>query len=580
MPTTTTQMKPGAKEKFAAAERRRRMSEKRAAERLQKILYADVRGKHGVFRAMVTNISRTGALLTITDQRFESLTAHGDLSLAGLLIASHFGDGFMIELLEKPVKIEADVVRLFDESNGERQVLWLGCHFRRELSSDACIAVGLTQVVSDAVFAPEPSPPPPPPPPAPSTPEGPDVDPRIRVDLFGEKKPAPSQGSIHAVRPRAAEPRAAPAGPGKARVFRSGPPLGVRELLEMAVERGASDLHVKGSSPVRVRIDGALSDLGDRPLDPEEAEGLVRELLTQEQRDEFEDLGDLDVAYALESGARFRVNAYRARRVAGLAIRRIADKVPTIEALGLAPIVGALAQRTAGLVLVTGPTGSGKTTTLAAMVNHVNQTRACHIVTMEDPIEFLHREAKAQVTQREIGDDTEDFATAFRRALRQDPDVILVGEMRDLETIKLAMTAAETGHLVFATLHTPSAILAADRIVDVFPPEQQRQVRMQLADALQGVVCQALLPKVGGGGIVAQEILVVTGTVRALLREGKTAQIANAMQTGSKDGMQALEDSLNDLIARGLITYETGLAKANHPKQIDRAGKPIHWALV
>ncbi len=572
-------MKPGAKEKFAAAERRRRMSEKRAAERLQKILYADVRGKHGVFRAMLTNISRTGALLTITDQRFESLTAHGDLSLAGLLIASHFGDGFVIELLEKPVKIDAEVVRLFDESSSGHPVLWLGCHFRRELPSDACIAVGLTQVVSDAVFAPEPLPPPPPPPPAPSTPEGPDVDPRFRVELFGEKKPAGAQGSIHAIKPRAADPRAA-AMPGKARVFRSGPPLGARELLEMAVERGASDLHVKGGSPVRVRIDGALTELGDRPLDLEEALGLVREILTPEQMEEFEDAGDLDIAYALESGARFRVNVYRARKVAGLAIRRIPDKVPTIEGLGLAPIVGALAQRPRGLVLVSGATGSGKTTTLAAMVHHVNQTRACHIVTMEDPIEFLHREARAQITQREIGDDTEDFASAFRRALRQDPDVILVGEMRDLETIRLAVTAAETGHLVFATLHTTSAVLAADRIVDVFAPEQQRQVRMQVADALQGVICQTLLPRVGGGAVVGQEILVVTGAVRALLREGKTSQIANAMQTGAKDGMQTLEDSLNDLIARGLITYETGLSKANHPKLIERQGKPIHWALV
>lgn len=569
-------MKPGAKEKFAAAERRRRMSEKRAAERLQKILYADVRGKHGVFRAMVTNISRTGALLTITDQRFESLTAHGDLSLAGLLIASHFGDGFMIELLEKPVKIEADVVRLFDESSTGHPVLWLGCHFRRELPSDACIAVGLTQVVSDTVFAPEP---PPPPPPAPSTPEGPDVDPRIRVELFGEKKPAGVLGSIHAIKPRAAEHRPATM-PGKARVFRSGPALGVRELLEMAVERGASDLHVKGGSPVRVRIGGALTEFGDRPLDSEEADALVRELLTPEQQDEFRDTGDLDLAYALESGARFRVNVYRARRVAGLAIRRIPDKVPTVESLGLAPIVGALAGRPRGLVLVSGPTGSGKTTTLAAMVHHVNQTRACHIVTMEDPIEFLHREAKAQITQREIGDDTEDFASAFRRALRQDPDVILVGGMRDLETIRLAVTAAETGHLVFATLHTNSAVLAVDRIVDVFPPEQQRQVRMQVAEALQGVVCLALLPKIGGGAVVAQEILVVTGAIRALLRDGKTSQIANAMQTGAKDGMQTLEDSLNDLIARGLITYETGLTKANHPKLIEREGKRVHWAVV
>ncbi len=568
-------MKPGAREKFAAAERKRRMSEKRAAERLQKILYADVRGKHSVFRAMVTNISKTGALMTITDQRFESLTAHGDLSLVGLLIASHFGDGFTIELLEKPVKIEADVARVFDEKTGERTVLWLGCHFRRELSSEACIAVGLTQVVSEKVFAPEPSPPAPPP--APSTPEGPDLDPRIRVGLFDDVRPT---GSIDAVRGRTADPRVVAAPLGKVRVFRSGAALGIRELLQMAVDRGASDLHVKGGSPVRVRVDGALTDLGDRPLDPEEAEALVREILTPEQAEEFADAGDLDIACALESGTRFRVNVYRARKVAGLAIRRIPDKAPTIESLGLAPAVGALAQRPRGLVLVCGPTGSGKTTTLAAMVHCVNQTRACHVVTVEDPIEFLHREAKAQITQREIGDDAPDFATALRRALRQDPDVILVGGMRDLETIRLAVTAAETGHLVFATVHATSAVHAADRIVDAFPPEQQRQVRLQLAEALQGVVSQALLPKVGGGVVVAQEILVVTGAVRALVREGKTSQIANAMQAGAKDGMQTLEESLNDLIARGLITYETGLAKANVPKQIEREGRRVHWAAV
>ncbi len=568
-------MKPGAKEKFAAAERKRRMSEKRAAERLQKILYADVRGKHAVFRAMVTNISKTGALLTITDQRFESLTAHGDLSLAGLLIASHFGDGLTIELLEKPVKIEADVVRIFDESSSGHPVLWLGCHFRHELSSEACIAVGLKQVVSEKVFVPEP--PPPPPPRAPATPEGPDLDPRIRVGRFDDVKPL---GSIHAIKPRAAEPRAAAAPLGKVRVFRSGAALGIRELLQMSVDRGASDLHVKGSSPVRVRVGGALTDLGDRPLEPEEADALVREILTPEQAEEFADAGDLDIAYALESGARFRVNVYRARKVAGLAIRRIPDKVPSIESLGLAPIVGVLAQRPRGLVFVSGPAGSGKTTTLAAMVNHVNQTRACHVVTMEDPIEFLHREARAQITQREIGDDTADSASALRRALRQDPDVILIGEMRDLETIRLAVTAAETGHLVFATVHATSAALAADRVVDVFPPEQQRQVRMQLAEALQGVVCQTLLPRVGGGAVVAQEILVVTGAMRALLREGKTSQIANTMQAGAKDGTQTLEDSLNDLIARGLITYETGLTKANVPKQIEREGRRVHRAVV
>jgi twitching motility protein PilT len=560
-------MKPGGK--AAAAERRRRMSEKRSAERLQKILYADVRGKHATFRAMVTNISRTGALLTITDQRFESLTAHGDLSLAGLLIASHFGEGFTIELLEKPVKIAADVVRLFDEKAGDRAVLWLGCHFREELSSEACIAVGLKQVVSEKIFAAEP---PPPPPPAPSAPEGPDVDPRIRVALFEEVKP---QGSIHAVKARAVERREVQQAPGKARVYRSGPPLGVRELVEMAVERGASDLHVKAESPVRVRVGGTLADLGDRPLDPEEALALVREILTPEQMERFERAGDVDIPYALESGARFRVSVYRARRLAGLAIRRIPERAPSVDALGLAPATAALAQRPRGLVLVGGPPGSGRSTTLAAMVGFVNQTRACHIVTIEDPIEYLHREAKAQVTQREVGDDTGDLPSAFRRALRQDPDVILVGELRDLETIRLAVDAGEAGHLVLAAVPTPSAILALDRLVALFPLEEQRQMRMRLAESLQGILCQVLLPKVGGGAVVAQEVLVVTGAVRALLRDGKTSQVAHAIQTGAKDGMQTIEDSLNDLVARGMITYETALTRAHHAKLIEREGRRL-----
>jgi twitching motility protein PilT len=569
---TTTQMKPGAKEKASAADRRRRMSEKRAAERLQRILYADVRGKHARFRAMVTNISRTGALLTITDQRFESLTAHGDLSLAGLLIASHFGDGLSIELLEKPVKIDADVVRIFDETTSGHPVLWLGCHFREELSSEACIAVGLKQVVADAVFQPAP----PPPPPAPSTPETPEVDARLRVTGFD--KVAPS-GSIHAVKPRGGDARhAAPLG--KVRVFRSGPALSLRELLDMAVQRGATDIHVKGGSPVRARIGGALQEFGDRPLDAEEADALARGVVPPEQLAGLEETGDLEFAYALESGARFRVSVYRACRLLGLAIRRIPDKVPTIESLGLAPVLGTLAMRPRGLVLVAGAAGSGRSTTLAAMVHHVNQQRACHIVTIEDPIEFLHKEARAQITQREVGDDTEDLAGALRRALRQDPDVLVVGEMRDLDTIRTAVAAAEAGHLVLASLSATSATLAADRIVEIFPPEQQRQVRLQVADALQAVVGQTLLPRVGGGAVVAQEVLVVTGAVRALLREGKTSQIGAALHAGAKDGMIALEDSLNDLIARGLITYETALARAGQAKLIEREGRPIQRPVV
>jgi twitching motility protein PilT len=322
-------------------------------------------------------------------------------------------------------------------------------------------------------------------------------------------------------------------------------------------------------------VDGRLEVLDNQPLPSDEAEDLVRALLTEEQLVRFDACGDLDIGYSLPGQARFRVNVLRARGAYGLAVRRIPEEVPTIEQLGLSPLCAQLSELPRGLVLVTGPTGSGKSTTLAAMVQHINATRACHVVTMEDPIEYIHREVKSHITQREIGRDTKDFASALKRALRQDPDVLLVGEMRDLETIRLAVTAAETGHLVFATLHTPSAALSISRIVDVFPPEQQRQIRMQVADSLQAVMSQMLLPRLGGGVALAQEILVATPAVRALIREGKIPQIGNVMQTGAQEGMQVLEDVLNDLIARGVIRYDTALGKANHPRLIEQRGKRL-----
>jgi len=249
-------------------------------------------------------------------------------------------------------------------------------------------------------------------------------------------------------------------------------------------------------------------------------------------------------------------------------IRHIPQSVPTIKGLGLPQICARLAEKDRGLVLVTGPTGSGKSTTLAAMVNHINSTRRGHIVTMEDPIEFVHNDMLCWVTQREIGSDAKDFPGALRRALRQDPDVIMIGEMRDLETISLAVTAAETGHLVFATLHTTSAVQTVSRIVDVFPSHQQEQVRMQVAETLQGIVSQSLLPRVHGGQAVAMEILVATDAVRALIRENKPAQLRNLMQTGVREGMQTLEGALNELLAQGEISQETALQKANFPRQI------------
>jgi twitching motility protein PilT len=256
-----------------------------------------------------------------------------------------------------------------------------------------------------------------------------------------------------------------------------------------------------------------------------------------------------------------------------MVIRRIPSDIPTIDQLALPPICKALAEKPRGLVLVTGPTGSGKSTTLAAMVDHVNGSRSGHIITMEDPIEFAHRDKKCWVTQREIGTDSESFRSALRRALRQDPDVLLVGEMRDLETISLAVTAAETGHLVFATLHTTSAVQTIHRIIDVFPSTQQMQIRMQLAENLQGILCQSLLPRIGGRGRVAAfEVLVASDGVRGLIREGKTAQIGNLMQTGGKQGMQTLEMCINDLLARGLINFDVAVSKANAPGQIRPQG--------
>jgi twitching motility protein PilT len=356
----------------------------------------------------------------------------------------------------------------------------------------------------------------------------------------------------------------------RARADRTLKPEGndIRRLLALMVEKGASDLHLKAGSPPGLRVDGALRPLGHVPLSGEDTARLAREILTEEQFERFKRTGDLDTSHAIPGVSRFRVNAMVQRGAMGLVIRRVPDEVPRLEELGLPAICRTLAERPRGLVLVTGPTGSGKSTTLAAMLNHVNGVRRGHILTMEDPIEFLHKDKGCWVTQREIGSDSATFPSALRHALRQDPDVILVGEMRDLETISLAMTAAETGHLVFATLHTTSAIHTASRIIDVFPPIQQQQIRLQFADNLQGIISQTLLAKVGGGRVGAYEVLVATDAVRALIRENKTPQLLNLIQTGAKDGMQTLESSLNDLLAQRLITYETAVARAHFPAQI------------
>ncbi|MHC4341449.1 MAG: type IV pilus twitching motility protein PilT [Planctomycetota bacterium] len=342
----------------------------------------------------------------------------------------------------------------------------------------------------------------------------------------------------------------------------------IREFLNLMVQRGASDLHIKVGSPPGLRVDGRMEPVGRDALSPDGTEALVRDVLTEAQFEQFVEEGDLDVAYTLPEISRFRVNTLIQRGSMGMVIRRIPEKVPTLAELNFPEVLSDLAEKPNGLVLVTGPTGSGKSTTLAAMVHHINTTRQGHIVTMEDPIEFVHQDQRCWVTQREIGTDCRSFSGALKRALRQDPDVIMVGEMRDLETISLAITAAETGHLVFATLHTTSAAQTISRIVDVFSADQQQQIRLQLADALQGIISQTLLPRRNGGRVAAMEILLAQDGVRAQIRENKTPQLHNFMQTGGKAGMQTLEAALNDLVARRVVDYGVAVAKANFPSQV------------
>ncbi|NUN95197.1 MAG: PilT/PilU family type 4a pilus ATPase [Candidatus Omnitrophica bacterium] len=352
--------------------------------------------------------------------------------------------------------------------------------------------------------------------------------------------------------------------------------MNVDAFLTKMVELGGSDAHLKVGSPPGVRIAGKIVPQGTVPLRPEHTETIARTLLNEQQWEVFAEQNDIDCSHSIPGVSRFRVNIMRQRGSISLVLRRIPEKIPSFADLGLPEVCKTLALKPRGLVLVTGPTGSGKSTTLAAMIDYINENEQGHILTMEDPIEFMHADKKCFVNQREIGSDTKDFTQALRRALRQDPDVILIGEMRDLETISLAVTAAETGHLVFGTLHTSSAIKTVDRIVNVFPPEQQAQIRMQLAGTLQGVISQTLLPKIGGGRVAALEILVAIDAVRAMIREGKTPQMLTAMQTGAKFGMSLLEEHLNRLIAAKQITVEDAIAKANMPQLIKRpGGQPV-----
>ncbi|MBI4262239.1 PilT/PilU family type 4a pilus ATPase [Candidatus Uhrbacteria bacterium] len=337
--------------------------------------------------------------------------------------------------------------------------------------------------------------------------------------------------------------------------------MSIQDIFKLAVERHASDVHlVVGRSPF-LRIDGVLTELNDfSPLDAKTAESLITTLLSKEQKEQFFSERDLDFSYTLD-GARFRVNIHFAHEHMGLVARVIHGTVPTLEALGLSPAVRALTTEHDGLIIVTGPTGSGKSTLLASMIESINMTRGGHIVTLEDPVEFLFTSKQCIIKQREVGADVRSFAAGLKHVLRQDPNVIMVGEMRDLETIAAALTSAETGHLVMATLHTADAAQAIDRIIDVFPPYQQQQIRLQLSMVLRAVIAQRLLPKVGGGRVATREVLLNNHAVANLIREAKTAQVRTVMQTGAKEGMTTFEQDIQRLLSAGTIDAKTAEAQ-------------------
>jgi twitching motility protein PilT len=344
------------------------------------------------------------------------------------------------------------------------------------------------------------------------------------------------------------------------------------DMLTEVVRREASDLHLSSGAKPTVRVRGNLTPLEDYPkLSPSDTREIIYSILTGDQRQRLETDWQIDFAYSIPGHARFRVNAYFQRGAIGAAFRLIPFGLTSIDDLGLPPIVHELARKPRGFVLVTGPTGSGKSTSLAAMIDEINRTREEHIMTIEDPIEFLHSHKRCIVNQRELGSDAQSFADALKAALRQDPDVILVGEMRDLETIGTALTAAETGHLVFATLHTQDAAQTIDRVIDVFPAHQQSQVRVQLSVALQGIITQQLLPSSDGTGrVAATEVLVPTPGIRNLIREGKTHQIYSALQTGSAAGMQTMDASLASLVREGKVRRALAESRSSTPEELRR----------
>lgn len=333
-------------------------------------------------------------------------------------------------------------------------------------------------------------------------------------------------------------------------------------LLAITVENGASDLHLTVNLPPMMRIDGRLVPTDFAPLTPRDTQRLIYDILGNDQIQWFEKTRELDFSYGIKDVGRFRVNVYRQRGQIGVALRAIPGKIPSMEELGLPPILKDLARKHSGLILVTGPTGSGKSTTIATMIDTINRERECHIMTIEDPIEYLHTHRKSMVNQRELNTDTDSFENALRAVLREDPDVILIGEMRDLETIAAALTLAETGHLVFGTLHTRNAPQTIDRVVDVFPPHQQDQIKVQLSNTLEAVIAQQLIPRIGGGRFAAIEIMIATSAIRNLIREGKTYQIYSSIETGGQQGMVAMDKILADAHKNGLISYEDAISRA------------------
>ncbi len=469
--------------------------------------------------ARTVNLSRVGVLIEVLDTRAGGMN---ELVEYCEEISRLFAAGGTLDFA-CGVSRTVHVVRITAGGLGGRMVPLVACRFTEALSPADFAQMGIEPAPSER-----------------DVPDPVDADPALRARAVRE---VPMPGARRRV----------PA---------------IHELVRWAVELDATDIHVKAGSPPRLRVNGQLTAVGEELLSEDETRAMVRNFLTAAQWEAFERDGDLDAAYALEGVGRFRINVLRSRRRIGMVMRRIPQVVPDAATLGLAPACLALAGKRRGLVLVTGGSGSGKSTTLAAMIRHINETRRCHIITLEDPIEYVHEEIEAEITQREIGHDTKGYAEALQHVVRQDPDVIMVGEMRDLETIKLAVTAAETGHLVFATLHTTSAAQTVDRIVDVFPADQQRQVRIQLSGTLLGIISQVLVPCVGSGRAVAQEVLIATDAVRALIRDGKTPQIQNTLQTGAGEGMQTLEEGLNALVRGGVITYETAVHHANAPQRI------------